>query len=69
MTTVLRHPRPGCTWDWWAVDAVGFLVWFSHGPAPGHLPAHLDRVDAATAWVEENRPVRFARDSPLHAFD
>ncbi|MCX5401100.1 hypothetical protein [Streptomyces sp. NBC_00102] len=70
MATTLRHPRPGYTWDWWAVDAAGFLVQFSHGPAPEHLPAHLDRVDAAAAWAEENRPAWFGRDSvPLHAFD
>ncbi|MFD6425242.1 hypothetical protein [Streptomyces sp. NPDC060198] len=69
MTTDLRHPRPGCTWDWWAVDAAGFLVQFSHGPAPEHLLAHLDRVDAAAAWAEEHRAVWFGGDSvPLHAF-
>ncbi|MGW0857259.1 hypothetical protein [Streptomyces sp. NPDC002690] len=69
MATILRHPRPGATWDWWAVDAAGFLVQFSHGPAPEHLLAHLDRVDAAAAWAEGNRPVWFGRDSlPLHAF-
>ncbi|MFF8775353.1 hypothetical protein [Kitasatospora sp. NPDC015120] len=61
MTTVLRHPRPGFLWDWWAVDAQGFLVQFSCGPAPERLLAHVDRVDAAAAWAEENRPL-------LHAF-
>ncbi|MGW2840774.1 hypothetical protein ACWCWD_23640 [Streptomyces sp. NPDC001493] len=70
METILRHPRPGHTWDWWAVDAAGFLVQFSHGPAPVHLLAHLDRVDAAAAWAEENRAAWFGGDSvPLHAFD
>ncbi|MEV6310682.1 hypothetical protein AB0M10_19040 [Streptomyces sp. NPDC051840] len=70
MTTVLRHPRPGFTWDWWAVDAQGFLVQFSGGLAPEHLLVHVDRVDAAAAWAEENCPAWF-NDAPasLHAFD
>ncbi|MEW1698536.1 hypothetical protein [Streptomyces sp. NPDC091278] len=67
--TVLRHPRPGFTWDWWAVDAHGFLVRFGDGPAPEHLLAHPDRLDAVTAWAEENRPAWFGDDPPLHAFD
>ncbi|MFF0753001.1 hypothetical protein [Streptomyces sp. NPDC004267] len=53
MAEILRHPRPGFTWDWWAVDTAGFLVQFSCGPAPESLLAHLDRVDAAAAWAEE----------------
>ncbi|WP_369145617.1 hypothetical protein [Streptomyces sp. R44] len=71
MAEILRHPRPGFTWDWWAVDAEGFLVQFSHGPAPVPLLAHLDRVDAAAAWAEENHPMWFGDDPlpPLHAFD
>ncbi|PVC78899.1 hypothetical protein DBP15_00775 [Streptomyces sp. CS065A] len=52
MTTILRHPRPGFTWDWWAVDAHGSLAHFSDGPATEHLLAHVDRVDAAAAWAE-----------------
>ncbi|MFE5561624.1 hypothetical protein [Streptomyces sp. NPDC056544] len=69
MATVLRHPRPGFTWDWWAVDAGGFLVQFCDGPAPEHLLAHVDRVDAASVWAEEHRPTWFNRgSSPLHAF-
>ncbi|MFJ3703103.1 MULTISPECIES: hypothetical protein [Streptomyces] len=70
MTTILRHPRPGFMWDWWAVDAQGFLVQFSGGPAPEHLLAHVDRVDAAAAWAEENCPAWF-NDAPpsLHAFN
>ncbi|WP_412079492.1 hypothetical protein ACLF6K_38745 (plasmid) [Streptomyces xanthophaeus] len=69
MATILRHPRPGFIWDWWAVDAEGFLVQFSCGPAPEHLLAHVDRVDAAAAWAEEHRPSWFDRDSlPLHVF-
>ncbi|MCZ0980606.1 hypothetical protein O1L60_21005 [Streptomyces diastatochromogenes] len=70
MAEILRHPRPGFTWDWWAVDAEGFLVQFSYGPAPVPLLAHLDRVDAAAAWAEENRPLWFGEDAlpPLHAF-
>ncbi|MFV6027018.1 hypothetical protein [Streptomyces sp. NPDC056264] len=69
MTTILRHPRPGFLWDWWAVDAHGFLVQFSGGPAPEHLLVQVDRVDAAAAWGEENRPAWF-NDAPpsLHAF-
>ncbi|MFB7428208.1 hypothetical protein [Streptomyces hydrogenans] len=70
MTTVLRHPRPGFMWDWWAVDAQGFLVQFSGGPAPERLLVHVDRVDAAAAWAEENCPTWFNDASPsLHAFD
>lgn len=70
MATILRHPRPGLTWDWWAVDAAGFLVRFSHGPSPEHLLAHLDRVDAAATWAETHRPEWFDPDAaPLHAFD
>ncbi|MEU8761477.1 hypothetical protein [Streptomyces sp. NPDC048659] len=70
MTARLRHPRPGFTWDWWAVDADGLLVQFSHGPAPVTLLAHLDRIDAAAAWAEEHRPRWFADEPvpPLHAF-
>ncbi|MFI6586027.1 hypothetical protein [Embleya sp. NPDC050493] len=69
MATILRHPRPGFTWDWWAVDAGGFLVQFCDGPAPEHLLAHVDRIDAASTWAEEHRPTWFNRDSlPLHAF-
>ncbi|MFB6625238.1 hypothetical protein ACFCWD_13510 [Streptomyces sp. NPDC056374] len=69
MTTILRHPRPGFLWDWWAVDAHGFLVQFSGGPAPGHLLVQVDRVDAAAAWAEENRPAWLNEAPPsLHAF-
>ncbi|MGW1249834.1 hypothetical protein [Streptomyces sp. NPDC002535] len=69
MTTILRHPRPGFLWDWWAVDAHGFLVQFSGGPAPEHLLVHVDRVYAAAAWAEENRPAWFSDAPPsLHAF-
>ncbi|MER7743860.1 hypothetical protein ABT013_01180 [Streptomyces bacillaris] len=69
MATILRHPRPGFMWDWWAVDAQGFLVQFSSGPAPEHLLAHVDRVDAAAAWAEENCPAWFDdAHAPLHAF-
>ena len=69
MTTILRHPRPGFMWDWWAVDARGFLVQFSGGPAPEHLLEHVDRVDAAAAWAEENRPAWFDDGAPpLHLF-
>ncbi|MER5307564.1 hypothetical protein ABT034_07220 [Streptomyces sp. NPDC002773] len=70
MTTILRHPRRGFMWDWWAVDAQGFLVQFSGGPAPEHLLVHMDRVDAAAAWAEENCPSWF-NDAPpsLHAFN
>ncbi|MCX4682777.1 hypothetical protein OG401_00370 [Kitasatospora purpeofusca] len=69
MTAILRHPRPGFMWDWWAVDAHGYLVQFSCGPAPEHLLAHVDRVDAAAAWAEENRPGWFDDAPPsLHAF-
>ncbi|MFF5710477.1 hypothetical protein [Streptomyces sp. NPDC012756] len=46
MAEILRHPRPGFTRDWRALDAEGFLVQFSYGPAPEPLLAHLDRVDA-----------------------
>ncbi len=50
------------------MDAQGFLVQFSDGPAPEHLLAHVDRVDAAAAWAEENRPAWFAEGPPpLHA--
>ncbi|NKQ27431.1 hypothetical protein HF200_24200, partial [Streptomyces galbus] len=59
MTTILQHPRPGFMWEWWVVDAHGFLVQFSGGPAPEHLLVHVDRVDAAAAWAEENRPAWF----------
>ncbi|MYX34949.1 MULTISPECIES: hypothetical protein [unclassified Streptomyces] len=70
MATILRHPRPGFMWDWWAVDAKGFLVQFSCGPAPEYLLTHVDRVDAAAAWAEENRLAWFDRDPlPLHAFN
>ncbi|WP_311602481.1 hypothetical protein [Streptomyces stephensoniae] len=69
MTTPLRHPRPGLTWGWWAVDARGFLVQFSDGPAPEHLLAHTERVDAAAAWAEEHRPTWFSGpSSTVHAF-
>ncbi|MFS0694375.1 hypothetical protein [Streptomyces nitrosporeus] len=70
MTTILRHPRPGFMWDWWAVDAQGFLVQFSGGPAPELLLVHVDRVDAAAAWAEEYCPAWF-NDAPssLHAFN
>ncbi|MFI9004535.1 hypothetical protein [Streptomyces sp. NPDC053541] len=69
MTTVLRHPRRGHAWDWWAVDAQGFLVQFTDGPAPEHLLAQLDRVDSAVEWAEENRPSWFGTSPPpLHAF-
>ncbi|CAM5678093.1 hypothetical protein SAVIM338S_07243 [Streptomyces avidinii] len=69
MAMILRHPRPGFTWDWWAVDTEGFLVQFSGGPAPEDLLAHVDRVDAAAAWAEEHRPAWFNSDPlPLHAF-
>ncbi|MFD4371012.1 hypothetical protein [Streptomyces sp. NPDC058486] len=68
MATILRHPRPGHLWDWWAVDAKGFLVQFSLGPAPEHLLAYVDRVDAVAAWAEECRPAWFDSDPPLHAF-
>ncbi len=51
------------------MDAHGYLVQFSCGPAPEHLLAHVDGVDAAAAWAEENRPGWFD-DAPssLHAF-
>ncbi|MFC9177381.1 MULTISPECIES: hypothetical protein [Streptomyces] len=51
------------------MDAHGFLVQFSGGPAPEHLLVHVDRVDAAAAWAEENCPAWF-NDAPpsLHAF-
>ncbi|MEE1789807.1 hypothetical protein PUR28_03285 [Streptomyces sp. BE308] len=69
MATILRHPRPGFTWDWWAVDAEGFLVQFRDGPAPEHLLTHVGRVDAAAAWAEEHRPAWFSRGPlPLHVF-
>ncbi|MFG2896212.1 hypothetical protein ACGFZH_03970 [Streptomyces zaomyceticus] len=69
MTTILRHPRPGFMWDWWAVDAHGFLVQFSGGPAPECLLGHVDRVDAAAAWAEGNCPAWFSDAPPsLHAF-
>ncbi|MGW6876050.1 hypothetical protein ACWGHA_27380 [Streptomyces xanthophaeus] len=69
MATILRHPRPGYTWDWWAVDIDGFLVQFCGGPAPEYLLAHVNRVDAAAAWAEEHRPVWFnPAPLPLHAF-
>lgn len=69
MATILRHPRPGLTWDWWAVDAQGFLVQFSDAPAPLSLLAHVDRIDAAAAWAETNRPAWFGEArAPLHAF-
>lgn len=69
MVTILRHPRPGFTWDWWAVDTEGFLVQFSGGPAPEYLLAHLNRVDAAAAWAEDHRPAWCNPDPlPLHAF-
>ncbi|MFF4435169.1 hypothetical protein ACFYZ4_39165 [Streptomyces sp. NPDC001513] len=69
MATILRHPRPGFTWDWWAVDTEGFLVQFSGGPAPEYLLAHVNHVDAAAAWAEEHRPAWFNPDPlPLHAF-
>lgn len=69
MATILRHPRPGFTWDWWAVDAGGFLVHFCDGPAPERLLAHRDRVDAASLWAEEHRPTWFGRGPlPIHAF-
>lgn len=69
MTTILRHPRPGFTWDWWAVDAQGFLVQFSGGPAPEHLLGQVERVDAAAAWAEENCPAWFHDGPPpLHVF-
>ncbi|MCW8102556.1 hypothetical protein [Streptomyces tauricus] len=65
----MRHPRPGFMWDWWAVDAEGFLVQFSGGPAPEQVLAQVDRVDAAAAWAEENRPSWFNdAPQPLHAF-
>ncbi len=51
------------------MDAQGFLVQFSGGPAPEHLLAHLDRVDAAAAWAEENCPTWFGEGPPLHVFD
>jgi len=73
MTAILRlrHPRPGLTWGWWAVDADGFLVQFSGGPAPEALLPHVDRVDAAAAWAEDHRPTWFGDHPlpPLHAFD
>ncbi|MFE0701130.1 hypothetical protein [Streptomyces sp. NPDC058872] len=51
------------------MDAEGFLVQFSDGSAPEHLLAPVDRVDAAAAWAEENRPAWFgAEPPPLHAF-
>ncbi|MFJ2404231.1 hypothetical protein ACIOUE_23365 [Streptomyces xanthochromogenes] len=50
MATILRHPRPGFTWNWWAVDTKGFLVQFNGGAAPEHLLTHGDRVDAAASW-------------------
>ncbi|MFI8763645.1 hypothetical protein ACIGN6_01820 [Streptomyces sp. NPDC053792] len=69
MTTILRHPRPGLMWDWWAADAQGFLVQFSCGPAPECLLADVDHVDAAAAWAEENCPSWFSDGPPpLHAF-
>ncbi|MGW6857787.1 hypothetical protein [Streptomyces xanthophaeus] len=60
MATILRHPRPGFTWDWWAVDTEGFLVQFSGGPAPDHLLARVDRVDAA-ARVGGGTPPRMVQ--------
>ncbi|MGW9211945.1 hypothetical protein ACWGR4_33870 [Embleya sp. NPDC055664] len=70
MTTILRHPRPGFTWDWWAVDAEGLPVQFSRGPASEFVSAYVDRIDAATRWVEENRPAWFGGvHAPLHTFD
>ncbi|MFD3851645.1 hypothetical protein ACFWVB_38095 [Streptomyces microflavus] len=43
---------------------------FSDGPAPEHLLAHVDRVDAAAAWEEENCPAWFeAGPLPLHTFN
>ncbi|MFE4512944.1 hypothetical protein ACFRMQ_01935 [Kitasatospora sp. NPDC056783] len=69
MATILRHPRPGITWDWWAVDTQGFLVQFSDGPAPEHLLAHVNHVDTATAWAEKNCLAWFTgTPPPLHAF-
>ncbi|WP_406194487.1 hypothetical protein OH807_05300 [Kitasatospora sp. NBC_01560] len=69
MTTILRHPRPGFMWDWWAVDTRGFLVQFTGGPAPEHLLAHVDLVGAAAVWAEENCPAWFSDGvPPLHAF-
>jgi hypothetical protein len=50
-------------WDWWAVDTEGFLVRFSGGPAPEHLLAHVERVDAEAAWAEGHRPAWFDRGS------
>lgn len=42
---------------------------FSGGPAPEYLLAHVDRVDAATAWAEEHRPAWFnCGPLPLHVF-
>ncbi|MER6361884.1 hypothetical protein [Kitasatospora sp. NPDC001527] len=71
MATVLRHPRPGIAWDWWAVDTEGFPVRFSCDPAPEHLLAHVDRVDAAAAWAEDNCPAWSGPGPrlPPHAFD
>ncbi|GGY14650.1 hypothetical protein AB0M94_00620 [Streptomyces xanthochromogenes] len=51
MATILRHPRPGFTWNWWAVDTKGFLVQFNGGAAPEHLLTHVDRVAAAASWA------------------
>lgn len=70
MATTLRHPRPGLTWDWWAVDAGDFLVQFSNGPAPEPLLHHLDRVDAAAAWAQTHCPTWFRPTTPpVHAFE
>lgn len=51
VATILRHPRPGFTWNWWAVDTKGFLVQFNGGAAPEHLLTHVDRVAAAASWA------------------
>lgn len=36
---------------------------FSGGPAPEHLLAHVERVDAEAAWAEGHRPAWFDRGS------
>lgn len=42
---------------------------FSGGPAPEHLLAQVERVDAAAAWAEENCPAWFNDGPPpLHVF-
>ncbi|MFE5806611.1 hypothetical protein [Streptomyces sp. NPDC056491] len=42
---------------------------FSDGPAPEHLLAYVDRVDAAAAWAEENHPAwSNGGPPPFHAF-